>query len=74
MADYKTTRGALLEKYGAPHRWARWGRAVKVIDARPRRDGHYLGWQHADLQPGEPEAVRWISETNFQRFYRRVQE
>jgi hypothetical protein len=66
-------RGVLLEKYGHPHTWVRYEMPVRIVDARPRRNTpNYLAWARVDTEPGGP--VRWINETNFNRFYRKVQE
>lgn len=68
-----TARGALLEKYGYPRTWVRWEHPVRIVDARPRRNGpNYLGWVHADAVAGPSGRVpvRWINETNFNRYYR----
>jgi hypothetical protein len=65
-----TKRGELLEKYGAPREWVRFTRPVRVVDAFPRRAGHYLGWTYTDTPPGSRAVVVRISEHNFQRFYR----
>jgi hypothetical protein len=64
-----TKRGELLTQYGFDRRWVRWDRPVRVVDARPHRRGHYLGWVHADV---EEWLVRWISQRNFDRFYQEV--
>lgn len=55
-----TARGHLLEQY-----------------ARPRRGSpNYLGWARVDAEPGASGRVpvRWINETNFNKYYRKVQE
>ena len=63
-----TARGTLLEKYGHTL-WVRFGTPVRIVDARPRHRGpNYLGWVHVDGQ--FTDTVRWISEPNFNRFYR----
>jgi hypothetical protein len=60
-------RGQLLTQYGFERRWQRWERPVRIVDARPRRNGdHYLGWVHADTTVW---TVRWISQRNFDRYY-----
>jgi hypothetical protein len=66
-------RGELLTQYGFNRRWVRWDRPVRVVDAFPRRAGHYLGWVYADLPPGERAAVVRISQRNFDRFYRELE-
>lgn len=70
---YDEVREALLQKYGGQKRWIRYNRTVRVVDAFPRRAGHYLGWTFAEPAPGERIAVVRISEHNFARFYRQVQ-
>lgn len=71
----KEARGVLLEKYGAPRLWQREGfpDPVRIVDASPRRNTpHYLGWVHTS---GEfTDTVRWINQTNFDRFYREVEQ
>jgi hypothetical protein len=72
-----TARGVLLEQYGHPHTWVRFDTPVRIVDARPRRNTpNYLGWARVDAEPGANGRVlvRWINETNFNRFYRKVQE
>jgi hypothetical protein len=68
-----TKRGELLTQYGFNRRWQRWDRPVRVVDAFPRRAGHYLGWVYADVLPGERAAVVRISQRNFDRFYRELE-
>lgn len=67
-----SARGRLLEQYGHPHTWVRFTTPVRIVDARPRRNSpNYLGWVHVD---GEfTDTVRWINETNFNKYYRKVQ-
>lgn len=68
-----TARGVLLEQYGHPHTWVRYSTPVRIVDARPRRNTpNYLGWVHVDGQ--FTDTVRWINETNFNKYYRKVQE
>jgi hypothetical protein len=70
-------RGVLLEQYGHPHTWVRFDTPVRIVDARPRRNTpNYLGWARVDAEPGPSGRVpvRWINETNFNRYYRKVQE
>jgi hypothetical protein len=69
-----TARGNLLEQYDGV--WVRFDTPVRIVDARPRRNTpNYLGWARVDAQPGPSGRVpvRWINETNFNRFYRKVQ-
>jgi hypothetical protein len=69
-----TARGHLLEKYQGV--WVRFDTPVRIVDASPRRNTpNYLGWARVDAQPlpGGGVPVRWINETNFNRFYRKVQ-
>jgi hypothetical protein len=66
-----TARGHLLEKYDGV--WVRFDTPVRIVDARPRRNTpNYLGWVHVD--GGFTDTVRWINETNFNKYYRKVQE
>jgi hypothetical protein len=70
-----TARGHLLEKYQGV--WVRFDTPVRIVDARPRRNTpNYLAWARLDAEPGPGGRVpvRWINETNFNRFYRKVQE
>jgi hypothetical protein len=66
-------RGVLLEKYQGV--WVRFDTPVRIVDARPRRNTpNYLGWARVDAEPGPSGRVpvRWINETNFNRYYRKV--
>lgn len=66
----KTARGVLLEKYGTPRLWQRFDNPVRVVDASPRRYGpDYLAWTRVGMEDGP---VRWINETNFNRYYQEV--
>jgi hypothetical protein len=65
-------RGQLLEKYDGT--WVRFTTPVRIVDARPRRNTpNYLAWARVDTEPGGRVPVRWINETNFNRYYRKVQ-
>jgi hypothetical protein len=65
-------RGGLLEKYGYPHVWIRFDHPIRIVDARPRRNSpNYLGWVHIDGR--FTDTVRWINESNFNKYYRKVQ-